>query len=215
MQAGIKHPDDLQDKDILVNMDAHRGTGVRFGEFESARKGATPIDFIARVKGEYRAWYNGQEVEERRKARVSETSHREATQDASPAAPALQQIVQSVETSLEATIKAQVSALTEKRTRAKSDLRKLEASTIAIACELMVLEKELRLAEKFLGELSGDKNEQQIPSSVGGDIPKEVGQRKPRGRNRVAKANDPEIGDSGSKEGNQEDTGGTNIIDTA
>lgn len=195
----LKHPDELQDKDILTNLDAHRGAGVQFGEFICKKGHETPFQFIGRVKGEYRAWYNGKEAEEARKARAAQVSN--PAQDEGPriAVPASARVVQEPEASLEAAIKAQVARLTEEYTVAKARERELIKEIDEGGLRLCKIARELFKAEQFLKELEEGGDTPQVPQAVGRNIHPKMGPRKPRRGPVVGPSSDPEVGGSSSE----------------
>lgn len=207
----LKHPDDLQDRDILTNMDAHRGAGVQFGEFICQRNGDTPINFIGRVKGEYRAWYDSKEAEARSKARASEVSRGEGNPGPVVIVPPSKQAVQESETSLEQTVRAKVDALSQRVSQAEANYLSAVAHVEVMKREWYDAYAELRMAERFLKELQkqdGREYPPEAPTSVGNDIPTEVGQRRKRRGNRVRKSVHSEGNDSRGTEVHEADKEG-------
>lgn len=209
-----KHPDDLQDRDILTNMDAHRGAGVQFGDFICHRNGDTPINFIGRVKGEYRAWYDRKEAEARREARASEVGRGEGTPGPVVLGPPSKQAVQEPEASLEQTIRSKVDALTQRVSQAEAEYRQSVDRAEQARRAWYDAYAELRLAEKILKELQeqdGREYPPEAPTSVGNDLPTEVGQRRKSNRNRVRKSVHSERTDTSSTETPETDTARTGV----
>lgn len=213
MLQGIKRPEDLQDKDILTNMDAHRGAGVQFGEFISQRNGDTPFNFVQRVKGEYRAWFDRKEAEDRRRASVVQgnsvggiggpTFTRTSGLSQTP--------IQSNEESLGETLKAKVDALAQGLARKEAEYRDLIKETEVARKAWHEAYADLRIAERLLRELEKEDGREYPPedsSSMGGDIPQEVGRRRKTSRSRMGQSRDSKGSDPGRAEG---DAGVTSV----
>lgn len=209
---GIKHPEDLQDRDILRSLDANRGAGVQLGEFICQKvSGEIPINFIARCKGEYSAWYNRKEAALRNANANREgsagPSASSAVRDSAPPRPA----VQGSKASLEATLEAQVDALTQEYARAESAYQDAKHGVVQAKERWHQVYADLRNAERFLQELRKDGNKEHPPEDdpeVGGNLSQEVGRGKQRSRNRVGKPPRPRSSGAQTEEGNQEGESG-------
>lgn len=206
----LKHPDDLQDRDILANMDAHRGSGVQFGEFICRRNGDTPINFIGRVKGEYRAWYDRKEAEKYREARAAQASNQASVDKPSSSIPPVGTPVQQTQEGLEATIQAKVVALTEELSRRESWYREAVEYVEVAKKEWHNAYHELRMAERFLKELQEDGRitPPEDGPTIGGNLPKKVGRGRKKGGGRMGESNDSKGVGSDSAEVHEGNTSG-------
>jgi hypothetical protein len=202
---GIKRPEDLQDKDILMALDKTRGVGVQWGDFISYKKGDTPINFIARVKGEYSAWYRSKEAEEASKVRASQVSSREPDQRPDASRETSEASVLPAKRSLDAILEAQEIAATVEYAHLTQRSKNLEAELKKIDGEIRKIKLELDNVRRFRAELSAGTSP--IPSEMGKDIHREVGQRKPRRSRRLGAESDPEVGKQSSQGGDAKDTG--------
>src|SRR3990167_2398889 len=190
-------------------MDAHRGSGVQFGDFISQRSGDTPFNFIIRVKGEYRAWYNSKEVAERNEARASEVSRQTQLVGPGTLNVAPKGNVQEPQTSLEATVRSKVDALAQEYARAEELYRELGKQQDAAKVTWFRAYSELKMAERFLKELEQEDGREyppEVTATIRSNLPEEVGYRRKRGRNRVGQPSSSEVGDSTSAEVHAGDT---------
>lgn len=204
----LKHPDDLQDRDILTNMDAHRGAGVQFEDFVCKRNGDLPIAFIARVKGEYRAWYDRKEAENRRKAAATQRSASAEHQQSLPTIPVGGGLIQGAEASLEVTLKAQVDALSQRVARKETAYREAVKQVEAAKREWFDSYADLRQAERLVAALEkqdGREYPPDVDTPMGGDLPTEVGQRRKKRRSRVGESSNTEALSSGGTQTNESD----------
>ena len=206
---GLKHPDELQDRDILTNMDSHRGSGVQMGDFVCKRTGETPFNFINKVKGEYRAWYNGKEAAANREARANAASHQAQVERVREVSVPPSQAVQDAEASLEDTVRSKVAALTERVSQAEDFYRRAKDSVEVARKVWHGAYAELRMAERFLKELEkqdGREYPPEVTPPVGGDLSEEVGYRKPKRSNRVGKSRDTQGVSVRGQEAHADDT---------
>lgn len=213
MSIALKHPDELQDRDILRSFDSFRAAGAQVGEFilkKSANE--TPFNFVQRFKGEYGAWYYSKEAEERSKARANEARNKASDHQPVVVNEERPGVVQETEASLEATVRSKVVALTEAVARAEAQYRESVRHVEVNKRKWFDAYAELRMAERFLSELEKEDGREYPPETdppVGGDLPTEVGQRGQKRRNRVRKSVHSEGNDNRSSEADAGNTSGT------
>lgn len=205
MLSGIKSPDDLQDRDILRSFDATRGAGAQIGEFILKKeKNETPFMFVNRVKGEYRAWYDGKASEERSKARASEASREAHLEQLRASGPGVQQTVRPTQTSLEEVLASQEITLTQEYARLTSDEDRLQDQLTHLTSQIHYLQKELQNVRKFRAELSGS-HPSPTAETMGRDLPNEVGLGREGTSGGVGEQGDSEVHDSGGTEAHADD----------
>jgi hypothetical protein len=170
--------EDLSDRALLLNYDAHRMTGVEVDGIAYAKQeGETPLAFITRVREEASARRASEEAkkanEERRNRVVLESSHR--GQESKRTSSRIDEFVQEKQESLVSSLSNQERnlSLTLKQLTAKREL--LNDQLNKVVEEISKVTKEVILARKFIKELTSGCDTPENNNKMGGHLDAEVG----------------------------------------
>lgn len=121
--------DEISDSALITNSERNGGKIVLESGTYHRQINESPVQFLARVKGDYIAWYNIQEAKKNRGARDSaRLAQQESPLTSAGRVFSGQSNVQKVETSLEEYLESEINRLVAQRDKLESERANLNAA---------------------------------------------------------------------------------------